>query len=320
MRRLRWSIALLIFAVAWRPLVAGAQTAAAPSTPPPPRMSGYVQVRETGARGTGLSATLNRVRLILDGALPSRFGYRVAVEYEAPGAATAAAAVSLRDAYVRWSAAPWSVTAGQFKTPFSREYVTPITTIETAERSAVVKALAPKRDIGVMGEVAKGTEVTLSAGLFNGEGQNAALNRDSTLLVVSRLVLRPLSQIGLAGDFAAYGPDSTRYGGELNLEQSGFALRGEYVQQWRELARRYDRGWYAVATYRVLPWLQLVAKQEEFDHPVAQRTAVYRATTGGANAEMAGGRVRLIMNGISRRVDLPGPRETLWIAQLQARL
>jgi len=260
------------------------------------------------------------VRLILDGALPSRFGYRVAVEYEVAGTGATAATVSLRDAFVRWSLAPWSVTAGQFKTPFSREYITSITTIETAERSGVVNALAPKRDIGVMGEVARGTDASLAVGVFNGEGQNAAANRDSTLLVVSRLTLRPISQLGVSGDLAAYGPDSTRYGGELVLEQSGLALRGEYFEQWRDLANQRDRGWFGVATCRIVPWLQLVTKEEAYEHPVAKGTVTQRATTFGANAELPGGRVRFVLDAIDRRQERPPARQTLWIAQLQARL
>src|SRR5690349_23928851 len=116
-------MALLVLAIVGFPAPVEAQSPTAPSLPAP-RFSGYVQVRETVAPGTGLSAALNRVRLIVDGALPSRFAYRVAVEYAVAGTGTAAAAVSLRDAYVRWSLAPWSLTAGQFKTPFSREYVT----------------------------------------------------------------------------------------------------------------------------------------------------------------------------------------------------
>ena len=118
----------------------------------PPRLDGYIQVRESAQSGTGLTATLNRVRLSADDALPSHFTYRSLVEYEVAGTATTAATVSLRDAYIRWTLTPLAITAGQFKVPFSRQFITSITLIETADRAAVVDAFAPKRDIGVMAE------------------------------------------------------------------------------------------------------------------------------------------------------------------------
>jgi hypothetical protein len=52
-----------------------------------PKVGGYLQVRETAQEQVGLSATLNRVRVSADGALPSKFAYRVLVEYQAPAGA-----------------------------------------------------------------------------------------------------------------------------------------------------------------------------------------------------------------------------------------
>src|SRR5437762_7390648 len=105
---------------------AGAPTARAQTTVPLPRLGGYVQVRETLTPGAGVSATLNRARLSADGALPSRFSYRMLVELEAGATARTPGTVSLREAIVRWSLAPWGLTLGQFKTPFSREYLLPV--------------------------------------------------------------------------------------------------------------------------------------------------------------------------------------------------
>ena len=144
---------------------------------PSSRLGGYVQVRETYIEPTGLTATLNRVRLSADGPLPNRFAYRVLVEFQAGATARTPALVSLREAIIRWQRGPWSAWGGQFKTPFSREYLIPVPQLETADFSAVVDTLAPKYDIGVMGEFTV-PWFSLLAGVFNGEGQNAGLNRD----------------------------------------------------------------------------------------------------------------------------------------------
>src|SRR6185503_5212610 len=88
-----------------------------------PRLNGYIQARETYQEGPGLTGSLNRVRVGADGTAGGGFSYRVLVEYEVPSA-TAAAGVSLRDAYIRWAARPGlTVTAGQFKVPFSGEFL-----------------------------------------------------------------------------------------------------------------------------------------------------------------------------------------------------
>src|SRR5690349_22165305 len=110
-----------------------------------PHVGGYLQARETYQSDVGLTASVNRARVSVDGAPPQHLSYRLLVEYEANGTATTAASVSLRDAYIRWQSAAVSVTAGQFKTPFSREFITSITALETADRATVVDSLAPKR-------------------------------------------------------------------------------------------------------------------------------------------------------------------------------
>src|SRR5215471_10531753 len=156
----------------------------ATSPAPAPKLSGYVQARETFQEGPGLTGTINRARLAITGALKQDFSYRAAVELAAPSGTSATP--SLRDAYIRWTHDWFTATGGQCKTPFSREFLTSLADLEVADRSFAVDSLATKRDIGVMGE---GTDKwgTLSLGVFNGEGQNVVVNRDSTQLVVGRL-------------------------------------------------------------------------------------------------------------------------------------
>ena len=284
-----------------------------------PRVGGYLQIRETYQSGAGLTASLNRARVSVDGSLPQHFSYRLLVEYEANGTATSAASVSLRDAYIRWQSEALTFTAGQFKIPFSCEFITSITTIETADRATVVDSLAPKRDIGLMGEWRLGTLSALSIGIYNGDGQNKPANRDSTLMVSGRLSVRPILVLTLAAEVARYNRDSTRYGADGSLEWRGVTLRGEYIAQQRRLKRPVDWGFVGLAAYRVTPVLQLVVKRERFQRPAIGSAQDNAATTGGVNIDLPGGRTRLIADYISRRIGFPGTVSRSLMTQLQVR-
>ncbi len=284
-----------------------------------PRPGGYLQARETYQHSVGLTASLNRARLSVDGGLPQHFSYRVLVEYEANGTATTAASVSLRDAYIRWQSDAFTLTAGQFKVPFSREFITSITTIETADRATVVDSLAPKRDIGLMGEWRLGTVAGLSFGLYNGDGQNKPANRDSTLMVSARASVRPISFLTLAAEVARYNRDSTRYGADGSLEWRGLILRGEYIAQHRRLKQPIDWGFFGLAAYRVEPWLQLVLKRERFQRPAIGNAQYNAATTGGVNVDLPGGRTRFIADYVARRIAFPGTLTRTFVTQLQVR-
>lgn len=284
-----------------------------------PRVGGYLQARETYQSKVGMTASLNRARVSVDGSLPQHFSYRVLVEYEANGTATTAASVSLRDAYIRWQSEAFTVTAGQFKVPFSREFITSITAIETADRATVVDSLAPKRDIGVMGEWRLGTMAAVSLGFYNGDGQNKPANRDSSLMVSGRLSLRPIPILTVATEVNRYNGDSTRYGADGSLEWRGIILRGEYIAQHRRLKRPVDWGFFGLAAYRVNPWLQLVVKRERFQRPTIGSAQYNAATTGGVNVDLPGGRTRVIVDYVARRISFPGTLTRTLLTQLQVR-
>jgi len=118
------------------------------------------------------------------------------------------------------------IQAGQFKTPFTREFLTSLADVETADRATVVDSLAPKRDLGVMVDYAIGSVSTLMLGAFNGEGQNVTANTDSTLLWVGRAAVRPIAFVTLGANFASYGSDSTRYGVDAAVEYMGRPIEG----------------------------------------------------------------------------------------------
>lgn len=155
--------------------------------------------------------------------------------------------------------------------------------------------------------------------MFNGEGQNVTANADSTLLWVGRAAARPVAYVTIGANLARYGSDSTRYGVDAGVEYEGAALKGEYIGQHRDGGALDDKGWYGQATYRALPWVQLVLKQEEFRRSAVSEGLRNRATTGGVNVEFVGGKVRLLANYVSRKIGTPGTRHGQLITQAQVK-
>src|ERR671933_130932 len=169
-------LALMFVPALFLPRGAVAQTSSAPSV----KLSGYIQGRETYQNNVGLTGTINRARLAAAGSVAGDVTWRIQGEFRTGNVGTGNASVSLQDAYVRWTRNSLGVQIGQFKTPFTREFITSLSEVETADRATVVDSLAPKRDIGIMGDYALGGRITLSAGIFNGEGQNVTANTDSS--------------------------------------------------------------------------------------------------------------------------------------------
>jgi hypothetical protein len=284
-----------------------------------PKLGGYFQVREIAQEQVGLTALLNRARFSIDGGLPSRFSYRALVELQASAGARVPATVSLREAIIRWNPAPFALTAGEFKTPFTREYLIPVPALELADLATVVDSLAPKYDVGVMGEVALGALAAVSLGVFNGEGANAIANRDSTVMYVGRITSRPIPQLALGASATHDGPDSLRWGADASLQQSGLVVRSEYVtRHLRGRARENDDfGWYVLESYRVTPRFQLVARQEDYQRPSRGIARRIRGLAYATNLEVAPNHVRLLLEFSRRLSGAQQARTDTFIAQMQ---
>jgi len=313
----RWSSTVLTLLVA--PLAAPPLLAQTASPAPAVRLSGYIQARETYQDEVGLTSTVNRARLAAAGSVQEGITWRIQGEFRTGTVGTGRASVSLQDAYVRWARGPRGIQAGQFKTPFTREFITSLAEVETADRSTVVHSLAPKRDIGLMADYALGGRAAFAAGIFNGNGQNITTNPDSTLLGVVRASVRPIPFVSIGVNAARYFADSPRYGADVNLESPWLVLRGEYVAQHRDAAEgEDDDGWFALAAVPARPWLQPLVKVETFDRPSAtdgsQRN---RAWTVGANLFPWGRATRLTLEYVSRKVGTPGVRRGTALAQAQ---
>jgi hypothetical protein len=160
---------------------------------------------------------------------------------------------------------------------------------------------------------------TISAGVFNGEGQNLTANTDSSALGVARVTFRPVPHLLLGANAARYFADSTRYGVDASLETPWIILRGEYLGQHRDaLESEDDRGWYALAAAPVRSWIQPVFKYEWFDRPgLAAGTLESSAWTAAVNLFPWGRATRLTLEYVSRTVGNPGVRRSLGLAQAQ---
>src|SRR3954454_1209281 len=294
--------------------------AQAPSPSPSVKLSGYIQGRETYQDNAGLTGTINRARLSAAGAVPGNVTWRIQGEFRTGNVGTGRASVSLQDAYVRWNHEALGLQLGQFKTPFTREFITSLSEVETADRATVVDSLAPKRDIGLMAAYTLGSRTTISAGIFNGEGQNITTNTDSSTLGVARVAFRPARYLFLGVNAASYFGDSTRYGADASVESPWIILRGEYIGQHRNvLGVEDDRGWYALAAAPLRPWLQPVLKYEWFDRGGLAPTGVLknRAVTAAINLFPWGRATRFTLEYVSREVGESGVRKNLALAQAQ---
>lgn len=281
-----------------------------------PTLSGVLQLRETYQADTGLTATVHLARLYVDGSISAHFTYRVSADFVDGGSAAVQAHVGLADAYVRWKpTVPWAVTVGQFKTPFSREYLLQPGALELADRAAVAESLPPKRDIGVMASYALGQTAVISAGAFNGEGTNRVTNTDSTILVVVRMTVHPVEPLDLGANVAAYSSDSTRFGFDGMIVSGPAIARVEVIEQHHASGGRDDYGWYVLGAYRVEPRVQLVVRQEDFWRPAIAKPRDI-ATIGAANLETADRRVRLTMEYVSRQIAAARGGEVLVQLQL----
>jgi phosphate-selective porin len=299
---------------------AAAQAPSAPSGGPSPvRLSGYIQAREVYQSEIGLTSSINRARLAASGSVIEAVTWRIQGEFRTGSVGTGRASVSLQDAYIRYAPKSWGLQAGQFKTPFTREFITSLADIETADRSTVVDSLAPKRDLGLMGEYTY-RKASFWAGVFNGEGQNVTTNTDSTLLGVVRAAVKVLPELSLAVNGARYFGDSTRYGVDAAYEAGRVTLKGEYVGQARDAVPGPDDwGWYGLGACFVIPTVQAVGKYEEFARPAITTAVKNRAWTAGLNLYPNGRNFRLALDYVSRKIGEPGTWKGRLLAQVQAK-
>jgi hypothetical protein len=243
---------------------------------------GYLAVRERIRNDTS-TFSIERARLTVQTRPVPYVALRFQGDLAAVGQAKAdtVSAFVLTDAYLQL-AAPDSqasrfhptLIAGQFKTPFSLEYLTPFSSLLTAVRSEAVEQLSSKRDIGVLAQVHDGRYATVTGALVNGEGANTTSNADGKQMAVGRLTVTPRPDLALGVKWLGQGADH-RWGYDARWINGPWIVEGEVLRRNGpddDGIPFTGSGGYAMALFQVLPWLHPLVKWEQL-HTVRTLTA-----------------------------------------------
>jgi hypothetical protein len=280
------------------------------------RLSGYVSARETLRRDT-LTAVVNRARMPAQ-VLPAPFAaMRVQVDFAASGFARAdtVPAIVLTDAYIELvppatlartgaHALHPALIVGQFRTPFSLEFLTPFSLFQTANRSQPIDRHTTRRDIGLLGQLAVGHLATFNGALVNGEGPNRVTNPDGKEMAIGRVTVLPFAHLAVAAKYLGQGGDH-RWGYDARWMDHGAIVEGEFLARRGPFSSTTTvdaRGGYLLASYRVRAWLQPVLKWEHLRDRrttgAATATNSLTYTTVGINLLSSGESIRLLVDGI----------------------
>jgi hypothetical protein len=220
---------------------------------------------------------------------------------------------------VRWLSP--ALVVGQFRTPFSLEYLTPFSLLVTANRSQPVDRLSTRRDIGVLGQLRFTRYATLTGAIVNGEGANQTSNPNGRQMAVGRLTFFPMPSLAVSGKWLGQGGDH-RWGYDVRWSSSRLIVEGEVIAKdsaTGSIAAFDGRGGYALAAYRVRTWLQPVVKWERVrEKSGAESGPTERRltwTTYGVNFSAPEDRVRLQLDWVTRS-ERPVPASDELVAQL----
>lgn len=242
------------------------------------KVGGYVSVRDT-KHGDSTSFSVNRARLTAMIAPLPYLAVRVQADFSGNQSETVSDntvhGFELTDAYVElaqpvadsltWGQWHPALIVGQFKQPFSLEYLTSYAYLRTTNRAAAIDALTPKRDIGAMAQVQWSRFITADASVTNGQGANARSNPNGLELLVGRVTVTPFPWLALAAKLGNEGTDHI-HGYDGRIEWRDLLIEGEGIHRTRPLSGAHQDagGGYVLGAYKVLPWLQPVLKREWF--------------------------------------------------------
>lgn len=242
------------------------------SSYPTLKVGGYIQSRYTIDKDGENSFRVKRARSKFSGNASENIKYSLLLDFidDKKGS-------NLADAYIDVLYLPQArLRMGQFKTPFSMEYLTSSTKLDTIELSQAVSKLASKRDVGIQisGEVSELLGYTV--GVFNGTGSNAA-EENKRKDIIARGTIKPAK--GLLLGVSHYegksggGDESVtkrRTGLQLAFDNDPLSLKSEFIFGKNAEINAY--GWYAQAGYMVMipcgktqHKLQAIAKYDSYD-------------------------------------------------------
>jgi phosphate-selective porin OprO and OprP len=268
------------------------------------QLSGYSQLRYQTFQETGKKDgfDVRRARLDLRGNSTPYFSYRVQAELaDKPKLIDAYGEIKLADYF--------TITAGQFKIPFSLENLASSNKLEMIDRSQVVEALVARgkdvignqngRDIGIQvsGTFLKVKDLPMveyRLGIFNGSGINVADTANEAKDIAGRLIFTPVKGLSLGGGYyngwdKAIKPDvpgnsqvRNRFGIEFSYVTPRISVRGEYIEGKDGKTSR--SGWYIQTGYFIVPQkLQVLGKYDSYDPNTSTTDNISTCYVAGAN-------------------------------------
>ncbi len=163
---------------------------------------------------------------------------------------------SLKDAFVNYTPVPYlSLNAGQFKVPFSVHRLSSDTKRQFPTDPRLADAMEIKREIGASAEgrlfLAQKPRLSVSSGIFDGEGSNRAENVNDRFMFAQRVLLAPLGMrerpfegtgrepyLGIGGGWIYNFTGSDETAEETNILQvelqaavGVFSIQGEYADR-----------------------------------------------------------------------------------------
>ena len=258
------------------------------------QFSGYTQIRYQVFEETGKNKNdgfdIRRARFDIRGSFTQRFSYRLQADF--------AGSAKLLDAYAEIKLTDYlTITAGQFRIPFSLENLTSMNRFELIDFSQAVDAFTSRgkdvignhngRDIGIQagGVLIKNSNGVLAEyrfAVFNGSGINIADTANEAKDIAARLNINPLKGFSLGASYynglgKAIKPSPeydgrsqarNRLGFEASYTGSGLSVKTEYITG--KDGKTEKAGWYLLAGYYIIPAkLQIVAKYDSFDPDIS---------------------------------------------------
>lgn len=220
------------------------------------------------------------LRLRVSGELDEKYGYLVWTNF--------APSPKLLDAkmYYKFDGGI-TITFGQFKAPFSTEYLISESDIDFINRSQAASNLSLGRQIGVQlnGELAN-SSYKYVVGVFNGNGVNTT-NNNKHLMYVGRFIFNPIDEknsslaialnAGSVKNTVAAGQIETQnvFGGDFRWTMNQLFVSSEFISSQHDLlgAATTNNGFHVTGGYRVKQNMQVLLRYDTYKSGAAGATA-----------------------------------------------
>ncbi|MGE0788844.1 MAG: hypothetical protein AB7S26_24435 [Sandaracinaceae bacterium] len=125
--------------------------------------------------------------------------------------------------------AAFRLRLGQWRTPFSRTFLTPLVQLAMEDRGFVSDTFRADRDTGLMAFGTVGTAFEYDVGVFNGSGVNGRLGDTPVPMVMARVALTPYGSVPLdqTPALTVASPSGLQIGAGAYYRERNLAAQGE---------------------------------------------------------------------------------------------